>query len=98
MAALWLRKQSGGRTKIVLIDKPDGLLDQFDLVVVNAAHRLPKRPNVLWLELPLMRTNAAAVAMAVTTWQPRLAVLPRPLIALLVGGPTGPFIFDATGR
>ena len=97
MAALWLREQSGGRTKIVLIDKPDGMLDQFDLVVVNAAHRLPKRPNVLWLELPLMRANAAAIAMAVTTWQPRLGVLPRPLIALLVGGPTGPFIFDATG-
>jgi mitochondrial fission protein ELM1 len=95
MAALWLREQSGGRTKIVLIDKPDGRLDQFTLVVVNAAHRLPKRPNVLWLELPLMRANAAAIAKAVTMWQPRLAVLPRPLIALLVGGPTGPFVFDA---
>jgi mitochondrial fission protein ELM1 len=96
MAALWIREQSGGRTKIVLIDKPDGMLEQFDLVVVNAAHRLPRRPNVLWLELPLMRANAAAVAMAVATWQPRLAVLPRPLIALLVGGLTGAFVFDAT--
>lgn len=43
-----------------------------------------------------MRANATAVAMAVATWQPRLAVLPRPLIALLVGGPSGPFILDAT--
>jgi len=96
MVALWIRKQSGGRTKIVLIGKPDGTLAQYDLIVVNAAPRLPNRPNILKLELPLMRPNATAVAMAVAKWRPRLALLPRPLIALLIGGPTGPFVLDAT--
>ena len=33
--ALWIREQSGRRTKIVLVGKPSGLMDEFDLNLVT---------------------------------------------------------------
>jgi mitochondrial fission protein ELM1 len=100
MAALWVQEQSGGRTKLVLVGKPSGMMERFDLVVAGAEAQLPPLANVLAIDLPLMRVDEAAVAAAAEAWRPRLADLPRPLIAFLVGGPTGPFVFDqaATGR
>ena len=94
MAALWIARQSGGRTKLVLIGKPSGMIRRFDLIVAGAETRMPTLPNLLTVTLPLMRVDAAAVAAAADAWRPRLADLPRPLIGFLVGGPTGPFRFD----
>ncbi len=96
LAALWVRQQSGGRTRIVLLGKPSGLLDRFDLVIVSGEVQIPALPNVLKIALPLMRVPAAAVEEAREVWRPKLADLPRPLIAMLVGGPTNPFVYDAS--
>ena len=41
-----------------------------------------------------MRAGPAAVAAAAARWRDRLADLPRPLTALLIGGETQPFRFD----
>jgi len=95
MAAMWVRQQSGGRTKIVLVGRPKRMLDQYALVIATSQYCLPERPNVLHLDLPLMRPDQAAIASAAQRWEARLAELPRPLTALLVGGPTKPFVFDA---
>jgi uncharacterized protein len=95
MVALWVKEQSGGRSRIVLFGKPSGLMTRFDLVVAGAEVQLPALPNVLPIRLPLMRARGEDITTAVALWQPRLAALPRPLIALLVGGPTVPFVFDA---
>lgn len=95
MAAIWIRKQSAGHTKIVLINRPKRYFNQFSLVITSAQFRVPNRPNVLRLELPLMRVNQAVLVTAAKQWRGRFANLPRPLIALLVGGPTKPFIFNA---
>ena len=92
--ALWIQEQSGGHTKIVLVGKPSGMTEHFDLVIHSAEAQLPPLPNVMSITLPLMQVNEQAVKAAAETWQPRLAKLPRPLTAILVGGPTGPFVFD----
>jgi uncharacterized protein len=42
-----------------------------------------------------MRSRPAEIEAAAALWRPRFATLPRPLTALLVGGPTVPFAFDA---
>jgi uncharacterized protein len=42
-----------------------------------------------------MRVDEAAIAAAAEAWRERCADLPRPLTALLVGGPTKPYRFDA---
>ncbi len=95
MAALWIHEQSGGYTQLVLLGRPRRWLDKFALVIAPPQYRLPDRPNVLPIDLPLMRRHPAAVAAAARTWQAQLTALPRPLIAVLVGGPTQPFRFDA---
>jgi mitochondrial fission protein ELM1 len=94
MVALWVKRQSAGRCRIVLLGKPRRLLRQFDLVLAAAEYRVPRRPNVLRLALPLLRVDEDAVKAAAEAWRERLAILPRPLTAVLVGGPTGKLRFD----
>jgi mitochondrial fission protein ELM1 len=94
MAALWVKEQSGGATRLVIIGRPRRFLDRFDLVLAPPQYRVPDRPNVVRLALPLLAADTNAVRTAVESWRERLAHLPRPLTAVLVGGPTGHFIFD----
>jgi uncharacterized protein len=94
MVALWIAEQSGGRTRLVLLGKPSGMMERFDLVIAGAEAQLAPLPNVLAITLPLMRVDAARIAAAVELWRPRFAALPRPLVAFLIGGPTGPFRYD----
>jgi len=94
MVALWVQAQSAGHTKIVLVGKPSGMMGRFDLIVSSAIAQLPPRSNVFAVRLPLTKVNKADIAAASARWQPRLADLPRPLVAFLVGGPTNPFVFD----
>jgi mitochondrial fission protein ELM1 len=95
MAALWIKARSGGRTRLVLFGKPSGMMERFDLVVAGAEVQLPPGPNLVSIRLPLMRPRGSDIEAAVARWRGRLAALPRPLIAMLVGGPTVPFAFDA---
>jgi mitochondrial fission protein ELM1 len=95
MAAMWIRAQSGGRTKVVLIGRPKRDIDDFALVIATPQYRLPARANVVHLDLPLMRADESRIEAEVEAWRGRLADLPRPLTAVLVGGPTKPFVFDA---
>lgn len=95
MAALWIRKQSGGRTKLVIVGRPHRMLQQFDLIVTSALFHLPDHSNVLKLGLPLMRHSAGRIAAATDAWKERFAGFKRPLTAVLIGGPEDPFRFDA---
>ena len=94
MAALWIRKQSGNRTKVVIVGRPKRMMDEFALAIATPQYRLPNRPNVFHLKMPLMRPDESKVAAAAEVWRERFSSLPRPLTALLVGGPTKPFVFD----
>jgi mitochondrial fission protein ELM1 len=95
MPALWIKQQSAGRTKLAYVGRPRRWIERFDLVIGTAQYRLPHTPNVLHLDLPLMRADPDAVAAAGRIWAPRLAGLARPLTAVLVGGETKPYRFDA---
>ena len=92
--ALWIREQSGGRTRIVLVGKPSGMMQQFDLIIASSENRFPPLPNVLPIALPLMQVDKAKVADAAAKWREPLAQYPRPLIAVMIGGPTGPYAFN----
>lgn len=93
MAALWIREQSQGRSKIVLVGKPSGRVEWYDLIVASGEIVLPPLANVVGVTLPLMRVDEGAVAAAAAAWGPRLEDLPRPLIGFLIGGPTSPFVY-----
>jgi mitochondrial fission protein ELM1 len=94
MVALWIRQQSGNRTRIVLVGKPSGHMLDFALVIASAENQMPPMDNFLPTTLPLMRIGAADVAEAAAAWQARFAPLARPLIAILIGGETNPFIMN----
>lgn len=95
MAALWVRRRSGNRTRIVLVGRPKRFFDDFALIVAPAQYRMPERGNVLKLGLPLIRLEEARVRAAAEAWREALADLPRPLTVLLVGGRTMPWRLDA---
>jgi mitochondrial fission protein ELM1 len=98
-AALWIKRQSGGRSRIVLVGKPSGVsAPQFDLIVTSAETLPAPFDNVLHVGLPLMAVDPARLATAESEWRARLDALPRPLVAILIGGPTNPFRYDATLR
>src|SRR5690606_38221655 len=45
--ARWIKRQSGGRTRLVTIGRPRAPLRVFDLVITTAQYGLPARENVL---------------------------------------------------
>ncbi|MGB1139270.1 MAG: mitochondrial fission ELM1 family protein [Halioglobus sp.] len=87
----WIRAQSGGRTRYVHVGRPWGPLDEFDLVVTTPQYRVPDHPNVLNNTLTLHGVDAGRMEAARSEWQGTFAELPRPAIAVLVGGDSGPF-------
>ncbi len=95
MAALWVQEKSGGHSKIVLLGRPKRWQERFALIIAPAQYQIPAAANVLQLKLPLMRSSRQKIRQAVDTWRPKLSVLPKPLTALLIGGETKPFRFDA---
>jgi mitochondrial fission protein ELM1 len=94
MVALWVQRQSQGRTKIALIGPPKRLLDRFDLAVASVQYRLGPRPNLLRINFPLQRIDLAAIAAEAEAWRAELGSLRRPLIAVMVGGRTKAVRFD----
>lgn len=84
--ARWIRKQSGGVTRLVHLGRPRAPLDAFDLVVTTPQYRLPARDNVLHNVLPLNRPHPGRAEAALARWRGRVDALPRPRIALLAGG------------
>src|SRR5581483_6049110 len=93
--ARWIRKQSGGRARLVHLLHTQAPLHVFDLIVTTPQYRLPERPNILHNTAPLNRIAPDRLAAAAAQWQPRLAELPRPYTALLAGGNSSAYEFDA---
>lgn len=53
--ALWIKRKSGGRTRVILVGRPHGPVSDYDLVVASPQFFLPPRENVFYLSLPLSR-------------------------------------------
>ena len=94
MVALWIKEQSRGHTKIVIVGRPRRWLSRFNLIIAAAHHHVPDLPNVMRLGLPLIKADAVGMANARALWTQRIAEMPRPLFAVFVGGPTKPHVFD----
>jgi mitochondrial fission protein ELM1 len=93
--ARWVRKQSGGRTRLVHLIHTMAPLDRFDLIVTTPQCCLPELPNILHNVGPLNRPEQERLRSAAERWAPRLKELPRPFVALLVGGNSSTYDLDA---
>ena len=83
--ALSIKRQSRGRTTIVHIQNPQTGLAPFDLVVPPRHDHL-HGANVLQTEASLHRITPPRLAEAGEAFAAQLAHLPRPLVAVLIGG------------
>ncbi len=98
----WIQKQAapGKRVRLVHCGRSWAKIERFDLIVTTPQYRLPQRPNVLHNATPLHRVTRERLDEAAALWAPRLLDLPRPYVAVIIGGNSGPFTFDhaAAGR
>jgi mitochondrial fission protein ELM1 len=91
--ARWIRTQSRGRTRIVHVGRPWAPARRFDLVITTPQYRLPEHPRILQNSTTLHGVNAERLGAESRRWSPRLANLPSPRIAVMVGGHSGPYAF-----
>ena len=94
--AQWIRKQNGGRTKLVALGRKAGdAAELVDLAVTPEFCRCIPHPNRLETGGPLHRMTPATLAAAAEAWSDRLVQgSPTPRVALLVGGSSGQYRFD----
>lgn len=91
----WIRRQSGGHTRLVFLGRLWADPAHFDLVITTPQYRVPDRPNVLRNALPLHPVDPDRLAGAAARWAARLAHLPRPYLTVNIGGTSGPYAFGA---
>ncbi|SEI76480.1 hypothetical protein SAMN04244579_01930 [Azotobacter beijerinckii] len=89
-----IKHQAEGRTRLVMLGRPRIPLSRFDLVISTPQHCLPLHDNVLCLSAPFIAEHPLDSEER-ALWKQRFAHLPRPWIALLVGGRTGSYSLDA---
>ena len=84
--ARWIRKQSGGRTKLVRVGHPRMDPKIFDLVITTRQYPVPPDDNVVLLPLAMSRYRTRPVA--TPEEQEWLNALPRPHLLMTIGGAT----------
>jgi mitochondrial fission protein ELM1 len=88
----WIARASGGRTKLVFLGRTWARRNEFGLVVTTPQYRLPSEPNVVHNLMTQHGVVPARLAAERGRWDAKLAALPRPLLGVLVGGDSGPFV------
>jgi len=77
---------------VIAVQNPRMDLQKFDLVVA-ARHDGIVGPNVIVTRTALHRASPARLAAEASLWAPAFADLPRPLVAVLLGGSNGRYRF-----
>lgn len=89
--ARWIKRQSGGRTRLVHIGRPWAPLSAWDLVITTPQYFLPYESNIVHNNLPLHRLTVEDLIRA-EQLRPQFEHLPRPWVAVLMGGDSGRFV------
>ncbi|MEJ2565612.1 MAG: mitochondrial fission ELM1 family protein [Gammaproteobacteria bacterium] len=84
-AAIAIRRASQGRTFTIQIQNPGVAFRHFDLII-PPRHDNCSGPNVFPTRGALHRVTAERLAAEAARFAPSLAHLPRPLVAVLIGG------------
>lgn len=92
--ARYIRKQADRSVRLVHVGRPWARVETWDLVITTPQYRLPDDPNVLHNDTPLHRVTRERLDIAAESWRERVAHLPKPFVAVLAGGNSGPYPFD----
>ncbi len=84
--ALWVQKQSGGRTRLVFVGHPRVPPQTFDLVFTTRQYLTPSGSSMRLM--PLVMSRYREVPRATEQESGWLATLPRPRLLLMLGGET----------
>lgn len=93
IAALAVKRASGGATVLAHVQDPHFARARFDLLIVPEHDRL-RGPNVLVTRGAVHRVSREKLAEAAAQWESRLAAVPRPRVAVLIGGNNKVFRLD----
>ncbi len=94
MAAAVLAALRGKSRPVVQVQNPRMAIGRFDLIIANHHDELTG-PNVILSRTALHRVTPERLAAEAEQWRDRLAELPRPLVAVLLGGSNGRYRLDA---
>jgi hypothetical protein len=92
----WIKRQSGGRTKVVSIGRAHQPVARYDLLAAPPQYALPERSNVVRLPLPLARrrqddgTSRDSAALG-----GNIVPAPKPWFTILLGGEVKEFAVSA---
>jgi mitochondrial fission protein ELM1 len=87
----WIRQQSGGRTRYVHLGKPWAATANFDVLITTPQYRVTDAPGVVQNTLTLNAVTEQTLAQAAADRKSEFSDLPRPHIAVIAGGNSGPF-------
>ena len=94
--ARWIKRASGGRSRIIFLGRTWAPVKHFDLVITTPQYRLADAANVLQNRLTLHDITAERLSAAKADWAPVFERLTSPRTALLLGGSSGDFTLDPT--
>ena len=92
--AIAIKRASGGHVFNIRIQHPHVAFRHFDAIVAPSHDRC-RGSQVIETLGAVNRVSAAGLEQARARWAPVFAHLPRPLVAVLLGGPNKAFRFDA---
>jgi len=79
----------------VFLGRPWGRPESYDLIVTTPQYWVPQAPNVMTIALPLHPERSSEIAHQAALWAPRLAHLPKPHVAVLLGGSISRYTLDS---
>ena len=86
--ARYIKRSSGGSTRLIQIMNPGGALEHFDLLCIPTHDPIINDKNVMPIIGSPHEFTPDALADARSVWMPKFADLPTPYFALMVGGST----------
>jgi hypothetical protein len=82
----WIKRQSGGYTKVVSIGRAHRPVASYDLLVALPQFLVPERSNVVRLPLPMARRRDGCSTIDGASARSNIVPVPKPWFTLLLGG------------
>jgi mitochondrial fission protein ELM1 len=90
----WIKRQSGGATKVVSIGRAHRPVAQYDLLAAPPHFALPERSNIVHLPLPPSRSRQPARAARRANIGGNMVPVPKPWFTILLGGEVKEYVIS----